>query len=141
MTIGHQSVELSPSQTSAPSIAECNFKADWLAPHVLRATFQLASGVVFCALLIPYMHYSRTNMSVECEACKSNALAEYENKLAQCEFQTTTKFSLAGGGTFGLNCLEVLTIMAASCAWQYLTWLFQDQLVTRIGLRKGDKKA
>lgn len=141
MTIGHQSVQLSSSQTSAPSIAECTFETDWIAPHVLRALIQLASSVGFCALLIPYMHHTRSSMSVECETCKSNALVEYEKTLAQCELKTVTNFSLGGGGTFGLSCFEVFTIMGLSCAWQYLTWLVQDQLVTRICLCNGEKKA
>ncbi|KEF52924.1 uncharacterized protein A1O9_10830 [Exophiala aquamarina CBS 119918] len=112
-------------------IAERKSRRAWMSPGLLRQIIQLVSVASSCALLIPYMHRSRMKMSVQCETCKANALVEYENNLTQCETIAGANFN-PRGGTVGLNWREVFTIMCLSCAWQYLTWLFQDTLCTRI---------
>lgn len=139
MAITHSPVEPVLYQTRATAHSEHQVKAA-PDPNALFTIIQLASIVVLCGFLIPYMHYSRTKMSAKGEACKYNALTGYEKNLAECETVAGTKFGSEARGIFHVNWLEVFTIMATACGWQFLTWMLHDRLVTRLSTatRKKD---
>ncbi|KAK5049061.1 hypothetical protein LTR84_005483 [Exophiala bonariae] len=130
----HPPVKPLHTQTTAPASSWHTLaaKPGRITRNMLHTTIQLVSLVLFCSFLIPYMHYSRTKMAAECEACKYNALADYEKGLAECEITTGANFTAEEGGKFLLSRLEVIAIMVLACIWQYVTWIVQDKLVTRL---------
>lgn len=134
MTATRQLSEPLLTQSIAAESSPCKLQAKpgLITANLLNTIIQLASLVLFCSFLIPYMHYSRTKMAAANEACKYNALADYEKGLAECEIMARTNFSAEEGGTFVLSLLELLAIMVLACVWQYLTWIAQDRFVTRL---------
>lgn len=137
MAITHSPVEPVLYQTRETAHSGHQVKA---APNALFTIIKLASIVILCGFLIPFMHYSRTKMSAEGEACKSNALTGYEKKLAECKAVAGTNFDLEARGIFRVNWLEVFTIMAMACGWQFLTWILHERLVTRLSIATKKKR-
>ncbi|OQU98996.1 hypothetical protein CLAIMM_04703 [Cladophialophora immunda] len=112
------------------STESCSFR-HFLTPNTIHITVQLLSVLAFCALLLPYLQYTRAKKAVVCDACKQNAWSQYESKLAQCDAEGGTQFGFRGRA-LGLNWMEYGTILLAATAWQYVVWHFQGWIIVRV---------
>ncbi|OAL18147.1 hypothetical protein AYO22_10924 [Fonsecaea multimorphosa] len=111
----------------------------WLTPNMIHWIVQLLSVVAFCALLLPYLRYTRSKKNIVRERCKEGAWSLYQSKLAQCDAQAATEFSFRGGA-FGLNWIEYGTILLAVIAWHYAAWLSQGWIIVRICFVKTESE-
>ncbi|EXJ94052.1 hypothetical protein A1O1_02445 [Capronia coronata CBS 617.96] len=121
------------SALPAPPSRTANTKAaqPWLSPSTIRVTLHLVSGLLFAALLVPYTQYSRAKKANEHDTCNTNAQHLYESTLARCDANAARNFSLRGG-VFGLSWMEIIAVLGAAFAWQYLVSFLQDWAVVNV---------
>ncbi|EXJ75210.1 uncharacterized protein A1O5_01906 [Cladophialophora psammophila CBS 110553] len=130
--------ELSTAQSDGASLIGSYPFRQFLTPNAIHIALQLFSVIAFCALLFPYLRYTRSKKAAVHEICKQNARSLYESRLALCDARAATDFSFYGA--LGLHWLEFGTMLLVAVAWHHVVWLFQGWVMMRICLVKNDCK-
>jgi hypothetical protein len=109
-------IEPKPFGDEKPSTTSTSTKP-WLTPDVIRLLIQSLAGLLFCALLIPFARYTRTQKTFACEDCKIAAAQLYEETLGKCEAIAARNISIRHG-MLGLSWLEIVAIIATAAGVQ-----------------------